>query len=365
LVKTDESGDTIWTKTYGGSYNDFGRSLQQTTDGGYIIVGDTRSFGAGGTDVWLIRADENGDTLWTKTFGGTGYEFGYSVNQTTDGGFVIGASTSPFGGSNSDLYLIKTDENGDTIWTRTYGGSNWEDGGYCQQTTDGGYIFLGITYPFGAGGPDVYLVKTNENGDTLWTKTYGGSGQDWGFSIQQTLDNGYIITGHTNSYGAGEEDVWIIKTNENGDTVWTKTLGGSGNDWGYSIQQTLDGGYVITGRTESFGAGDFDVWLIKLEPDSTVSVKDNLIIFNYGLQQNYPNPFNPSTIISYQIPHQGFVTLKIFDVLGSEVAVIVNEEKLSGNYEIEFNATDFPSGIYFYQLRAGSFVETKKMILLK
>ena len=264
LIKTDANGNSLWTKTYGSGGNDFGYSVQQTSDGGYIIAG---SFSAGFAHVYLIRTDANGDTLWTKTFGGTGDDIGTSVQQTTDGGYIITGWTNSFGAGNSDVYLIKTDTNGDSLWTKTFGGANY-DGGWCvQQTTDGGYVVIGYTQSFGAGAADVYLIRTDANGNLLWSKTFGGTGYDWGFSVQQTTDGGYIFGGNTYSFGAGNSDVYLIKTNTYGDSLWSKTFGGIDDDRAYSIQQTTDSGYIISGLTYNFGAGYVDVYLIKTDAD--------------------------------------------------------------------------------------------------
>jgi len=277
LLKTDSSGDTLWTRTYGGSDSDWGFSVQQTSDGGYIIAGYTYSFGAGERDVYLLKTDSSGDTLWTRTYGGSREDRGYSVQQTSDGRYIIAGYTQSFGEINGDVYLLKTDSSGDTLWTRTYGGSR-EDRGYSvQQTSDGGYIIAGGTESFGAGERDVYLVKTDSSGDTLWTRTYGGSYQDQGFSLQQTSDGGYIIAGVTRSFGAGGYDVYFVKTDSSADTLWTRTYGGSDYDWGLSVQQTSDGGYIIAGVTESFGAGNYDVYLLK-----TDSSGDTLWTRTYG-----------------------------------------------------------------------------------
>jgi len=253
-----------WTRIYGGDSLDSGSSVEQTSDGGYIITGYTESFGAGPSDVWLIKTNSSGDTLWTRMYGGTGVDIGNSVRQTSDGGYIIAGSTSSFGVSYYDVYLIKTNASGDTLWTRTFGGTNDDEGFSVQQTSDGGYIIAGETSSFGAGGYDVWLIKTNASGDTLWTKTYGGPSYEWGNSIQQTLDGGYIVTGYTLSFGAGNGDVWLIKTNASGDTLWTKTYGETGTDLGNSVRQTQDGGYIIAGKTSSFGNGD-QVYLIKAD----------------------------------------------------------------------------------------------------
>ncbi|HKR06486.1 MAG TPA: T9SS type A sorting domain-containing protein [Bacteroidia bacterium] len=265
LIKTDAKGDTLWTKTIGGANTEFGISLQQTTDGGYIISGKTNGFGAGNYDVYLVKADSYGNALWTKSFGGIYEDEGTAVLQTSDGGYVIAGRTASFGSGNLDVYLLRTDGNGDTLWTKTLGGiGNSNDyAEFIQQTSDGGYIITGGTNAFGAGSWDAYLIKTDSSGNLSWAKTYGGADVDDGFSVQQTFDGGYILAGGTDSYGAGNRDIYLIKTDSNGDTLWTRTYGGNDFEEANAVQQTADSGYIITGRTLTFGAGNADVYLVK------------------------------------------------------------------------------------------------------
>lgn len=265
IVRLDVNGDTLWTKAYGGSSGDEAfYSILQTTDSGFIATGYTSSFGAGLWDVYLIKTDANGDTLWTRAYGGGGYEIGASVQQTYDGGYIITGYTNSFGGT-YELYLIRTNATGDTLWTRTYGGGNWEWGNDVRQTSDSGFIATGASISYGAGNYELYLIKTDANGDTLWTRTYGESGNDEGFSVQQTTDNGYIILGITDNFGVGNPDFYVLKLDAGGDTLWTKTYGGSLDDYGYAVQQTADGGYIFAGLTFSFGAGVRDAYLVRTD----------------------------------------------------------------------------------------------------
>ena len=268
--------DTLWSKTLGGADVDRAYSVQQTTDRGYIVAGITKSFGIGSPDfenVYLIKTDSLGDTLWTRTYGGSGYDESRFVDQTFDGGYIV-AGYSTLGDPNQwgmNAYLIKTDSLGDTLWTRIYGGIGWDDARCVQQTADSGYIVVGSTDTAGTGYTDVWIIRTNRNGDTLWTKIYGGSNSDYAHYVQQTLDSGYIV-------GATLwKDMWLLKLDSLGDTLWTRTYGGSGREWCRSVQQTHDNGYILAGHTTSFGAGDRDIYLVK-----TDSLGDTLWTRTYG-----------------------------------------------------------------------------------
>ena len=265
LIKTDPSGNAVWTKTFGGTGIEFASAVQQTSDGGYIIAGGTDSFGAGDNNAYLVKTDPSGNAVWTKTFGGTGIEFASAVQQTSDRGYIIAGGTNSFGAGNNDVYLIKADASGNVVWTKTFGGTGNEFASVVQQVSAGGYIIAGRTSSFGAGNYDVYLVRTDASGNAVWTKTFGGTDYDVARTVQQISDGGYIIAGITRSFGAGGRDVLLIKTDASGNAIWTKTFGGTGDEWGTIVRQTLDGGYIIGGRTPSFGAGGDDVYLIKTD----------------------------------------------------------------------------------------------------
>jgi formylglycine-generating enzyme required for sulfatase activity len=255
--------DTLWTKTFGGINNDYSFSVQQTTDYGFIIAGETQSFGNGQRDVWLIKTDTDGDEEWNQTFGGSDNDRAESALQTLDNGFIVVGKTSSFGNGSSDVWLIKTNELGNEEWNRTFGGGNDDYGNSIQQTINSGFIIVGNTISFGNGQMDIWLIKTDAEGNEVWNQTFGGSANDLGYSVQQTNDGGYVIIGTTQSYGYGNYDVWLIKTDADGNEVWNQTFGGSNGDYGFSVKQTLDNGFIIVGRTSSFGNGSSDIWLIK------------------------------------------------------------------------------------------------------
>jgi hypothetical protein len=274
LIRTDANGDTLWTRAFGGTSYDIGNSVQQTADGGFIIAGWTMSYGAGGYDVYLIKTNGRGIARWTRTFGGRQDDYGCSVRQTADGGYVIAGETESFGSSHYNIWLVKTDANGAALWTRTFHGLIWGHDASVQQTTDGGYVIVGLIAPYGSDHFDACLIKVDPRGGTLWTKTYGGSNDDEGLSVQQTTDGGYIVAGCSWSFGAGGPDVYLVKTDANGDTLWTRTFGGRWFDFSYSVQQTTDGGFIIVGYTDSLGAGGADVYLIKTDSLGDVAVAE-------------------------------------------------------------------------------------------
>lgn len=365
VLKTDTSGQTIWCRGYGGASADECNCVRQTIDGGYILAGTTYSFGAGVWDFWMVKTDVNGNSLWSHTFGG-GYEDQCNcVQQTWDGGYILAGWTESFGAGGFDFWLVRTNSNGDSLWSRTFGGTDDDRCYSVEQTSDGGYILGGFTRSFGAGDSDFWLVRTNANGDSVWSRTFGGNSSDECHCLRQTSDGKYALAGWTSSFGAGEYDFWLVKVDTDGDSLWSRTFGGRFREYCYSFEQTWDGGYVLAGSTESFGASDDDFWLVKTGPDLASEQISVSVPAQYALYPNYPNPFNPSTRIAYDLARTSNVTLTAFDLLGRKVATLANGVQVAGSHTATFNGADLPSGIYFYRLQAGDFVAARKMVLLK
>ena len=265
LLRLDSLGDTLWSRTYGGPATEYGYDIQRTADGGFIVVGVTYSSGAGNGDVWLLRLDFVGGVVWSHTYGGSGKDTGRSV-RIVSGGYIIGGGTSSFGYGYDDFYLIRTDNNGDTLWTRAFGGGGGEVAFAARPTPDGGFVMCGATGSFGVGYSSMYVVKTDANGDTLWTTTYGGDRADMGYGIEVALDGGLVMVGATASYGAGEYDIYLVKTDPDGRLEWEETYGGALADQGFSVRPVSDGGYLIAGTTSSYGSGKFDGVAIRTNP---------------------------------------------------------------------------------------------------
>jgi hypothetical protein len=266
LVKTDGSGHEMWSRTFGGTGRDEARAMKTTSDGGFVLAGFSDSFGTDGSrDVWLIRAEADGSERWAYVYGGGRSDEGHSVAQTADGGFIIAGFTSSFGAGGEDAYLVKTDAGGVQEWSATFGGTENDRACDVQQTSDGGYIIAGWTDSFGSGSLDLWLIKTDLRGVEEWSRTFGSAYLDGGYSVAQTSDGGYIVAGFYTSSMYSGKDLWLIKTDSSGVVEWRRTFGGSREDYANAVRQTSDGGYIVAGRTESYGAGQLDAWLLKVE----------------------------------------------------------------------------------------------------
>jgi len=372
VIRLDSAGTVIWSRTFGGSEDDEGRSIRRTGDHGYIICGTTNSFGAGYSDIYLIKIDSIGSIQWTKTYGGSGGESGYSVRQTLDGGYIAVGATGSFGSGYSSIYAVRINGSGDSLWANAYGG-NMADLAYSVEiANDQGYLLIGATSSFGAGFTDACLIKTDPGGTVQWQKTYGGTGDDKAFGLCKSLDGGYLLIGTTDSYGAGKLDIYLVKTTPAGDTVWTETYGGLNSDYGRMVFQDQTNDIIVVGESYSFSAGGTDIYMAKIGSASTPVLEedsDNLPN-GYSLAQNYPNPFNSSTAIEYALPQHSSVRLTVFNILGQLIKEYRFENQRAGVHIFKWDGRDesgfnVPSGIYFYRIEAGNFIESKKMCLIK
>lgn len=287
VAKLDPIGNIEWTRTIGGSNEDGGYAIVQTVDNGYAIAGYTMSFGQGNYDMYVIKLDNNGNVQWSKTIGGTNIDYARAILQTPDKGFLVVGYTNSYGQGNLDVYIVKLDSIGNLQWDKTIGGIYNDFSRDVIQTSDGGYAIVGYTYSFGQGWSDVYVIKIDSIGNIQWTRTIGGADIDRGHAIVQTIDNGYAIVGQTASYGQGNEDVYVIKLNSAGEVLWTKTIGGINEDRGFDIVQGSDGSLTLVGWTTSFGQGSYDVYIVQLDSVGslqwTTTIGGTMGDYGYGI----------------------------------------------------------------------------------
>jgi hypothetical protein len=493
LVKANGVGTQLWSQSYTYSSHDHAESVCQTADGGYILTGN---HDGGLYNIWTVKTDPNGDMIWNHEYPESGNNTGFDVLQTGDGGYLMLCTIHVESWNyNPRIRLIKTDAAGVTQWSHDYGGSNWANGRSVQLTTDGGYIFTGWTGSPG-GIDDVWLVKIDASGQVQWDRTFGGSNNDEGYNVQLTQDGGYVIAGYTVPPGSTHSDMWIIKTDSSGDMEWDLTYGGSNDEEGRCVDQTSDGGFIVGGYTNSFGAGGYDAYLVRLAPEQpppdmsltlvpfvyplqipasggsfdfycfvtnnetdtimadlwtkvilpngsslgplmgpaqvllnpgttgwyrsqnvpghapagSYTYMGNLGVYpnsiwasdsfqfvkaaggdrsgigdwsNWGetfdsplpaaashptypyLHEPVPNPFNPTTAVRFQLSVDNHVDLKVFNISGRTVATLVDGWREAGMHEVTFDGSGLPSGIYIYRLETGDFTASGKMVLMK
>jgi hypothetical protein len=356
VSKLDNMGDTIWSKTFDNDIKDKGMSIRQTIDGGYIIAGFACDSMLYDCDVYLLKINNTGDMQWYKRIGGPDRDQAYCIEQTSDNGFIIVGSTFSYGYGYRDIYLIKTNENGDTLFTKTYGGYNTDNAYSVKQTSDGGFIIIGETISFNSGQHyyDVYLIKTNAGGDTLWTKRYGG--EDWtlevGRSIVQTNDGDYVITGLTESFGALDDNVLVMKVNSTGDLIWMQAYGGNGVEGGTSIQLTNDGGYIIAGSSSSFSSS-VDVYLIKINEIGTSDITGNFIQDEIEI---FPNPAKNNIYIKIKNKTEIVIT-------NLEGQIIYNKTIQHQNELLSIDISNVPVGLYLIKCINEENSTTEKLII--
>jgi len=423
-VRTDENGDTLWARAYGGPGMDYGYDVCDAHGGGYMITGYTTSFGAGGEDVYLIKIDSAGDTVWTRTYGGTEPDEGYSICATGDGHYVISGRSDSYGSGFCDLYLLKIDAAGDTAWTRTIGGTLYEWGQSVCETGDGNIGICGAKWG-ATNNLDIYVVKVSPAGSLIWDNTYGSTGPidpDWGTwaiargdtemvvagfraiegrdpldacflrvfmdgtdlgyrryiktyyqrcnSICLVPEDGFLLCGYAKEETYQTNDLFLIKRVIGSGWVWEQAIGGAGSDCGNSIVHLGGGYYLISGQTESYGAGGYDGWLLMMkEPTAgTPAVRGQADMPRLGAPG--PNPVAASTTVMFSLPEAMSVELVVYDVSGRSVAVLADGLLGAGEHARVWDGKNedgrrVSPGVYLVQMTANDFSDTRKAVVLK
>jgi hypothetical protein len=416
LVRTDPDGGLLWEKTYGGSALDIGYSVAQTADSGFVVSGMTESFGD--RKAWLVMVDKDGDLQWQQTYGGTGV---FSVVCMNDGYLMAGYGYNT-SSSSYDFWLARTDLDGNELWSQMYGGGNGEEAWSVQPTTGGGYVLAGYTQSYGAGGRDFWIVRTDQSGSVLWSKVYGGSQDDWAWSIVETSDLGYAVAGHTTSFGAGGYDAWLLKLNSSGDLEWSKSYGGAGQDVAYCVRRSYGGGYAISGYTDTIGSGAYDFWLVRTAAEGTLSWQTSfgggsidmcrevrqtadggfilggqtgsfgeggsdmwliLLAPELGLPEQpspssgdvfvsnpEPNPFSWSTEFEYCLDTPSQAEIGVYDLSGRRVVTLIDEPGTTGMHSLSWDGCAdhgeaCPPGVYLIRLECGGSTATCRVVLLR
>ncbi|MFZ2125813.1 MAG: prepilin-type N-terminal cleavage/methylation domain-containing protein [Candidatus Saccharimonadales bacterium] len=270
LAKYTSDGTLSWSKTWDGGYLDRGNSIVQTSDGGYAVTG-YKGLSTGGQNMLIAKYTSDGTLSWSKTWGGANIDYGNALVQTSDDGYLVTGGSSSYRAGSYDMFLAKYSSDGTLSWSRTWGSTSLEVGNSLVQTSDDGYAVTGYTMSYTAGSTDMFLAKYASDGTLSWSKTWGGTGEDYGSSLVQTSDDGYAVTGYTRSYTLGNYDILLAKYASDGTLSWSKTWGGINADYSRSIVQTSDGGYAVTGYTLSYTTGDNDMFLAKYTSDGTIT----------------------------------------------------------------------------------------------
>ena len=367
LAKLDPNGQVVWQKTYGGQRDDNATSIVKTATG-YMIVGSTMSYGDGSADIYVIRVDDAGNEIWHRNYGGAGGDTGSQIISTKDGNFVIVGSTSSFGARGaSDIYVFKIDGSGNKIWDKLYGGSDWDEGNSVAELSDGSLAVAGFAIGFGPGARDMFLIKTDASGVEQWHRAFGALYQD--NAVKVAVASGGIIIAGTETISIrdntsdGNIDILAIKTDLNGNQLWQSQFGGFQNESLGDMIINGDGNIVLLGSTSSYGGNYF----LNINPQGKIThaSEGQRVPSDFRLLANYPNPFNNQTHITFQLPEQSFVQLDIFNCIGQRIATLFSGVKPAGQYSIGFNGDEFSSGVYFCELRSTFGIRTQKMLLLK
>jgi len=360
LLKLDAEGNEIWHRTYGGSGYEDCYSVIEVPQGGFLLVGGTNSTENGDWDVFLVRTDAQGDTIWTKSYGGNMDDRGYGA-LCVKGGYLVVGATKSFSDGDWDVYILKIDDEGNLIGQDVYGGGGDDYGLYITEVSTGGYVVTGYTTSLGSGNRDFYIIKIDDEVNLLWERAYGGNEMETAYRIKETSNGGFLVVGYTSSFGSGLDDVCLVRLNSEGYMLWREVIGGTHFDSGYDVITTSDGSILVVGSTESYGAGGEDVYLIKLREEYVDAVENT---DSRGIALTLNNVGNEITL-SYTLDRPGKVNITLYDLLGRPVRSIADEVQGAGLHILPISGLSvLATGYYFLLVKTPQGRASEKIFVL-
>jgi hypothetical protein len=363
IAQFGETGTANWLMYHDWEWDDELQGIVQGNNGnGYVVIGSTQSYGAGSPNqynIFMMKTDENGNEI-NKTVLDGGYDdFGYAVANGLDDGYIF-AGVFESGKSLRDIYIIRTDENLDTIWTNRIDAIGSDYPFSIERTSDNKYIVAGQTNSYGSG-RDAFLLKIDDEGNVEWLQTYGGEQDDFAFDVIETMDNNYLLCGKSKSW-TDDSQVYIVKTDTDGNEIWSEIIPYENGSNVYSVYETSMNHYVLAGYFKGI-SGDYKAMIVDVI-DQSASLEDIQADNDFYLSPCYPNPFKDETTIEYRLDKKTDIQLTVFNVMGIEVKTLVKEKQVQGEYHVKIGKRDFPPGIYFYRLSNGRFSQVRKMTMI-
>ena len=372
FIRTDSSGDTLWTSTFDFGEDEHIYRVLPTPDNGFIAAGFTSSLASpGSTDVLVLKLDEDGHGEWKTVCGGPGHNRAYDMCMASDGNYVL-TGYSEVGSDIGDLLIMKIDaDSGDSLWAKTYGDTTRDMGRSLRPAGDGGFIVAGGIYDYDLVRMYGYLVRTDADGDTLWTKVHGDTSDYTSFrSMDLTSDGGFVCAGYIDTAMNGDTDCYYLKADTDGNIQWTKAVGKDRREAVLCVTTTSDGGYASAGYGRVMTGIDFDIFLVKLGEDEAGVIPVGGLPAPEILSVEGANPFTSSVAVRFEMPDAAHVRIAVYDVEGRLVTVLEDAVRGTGSHRTVWNLNNtsgspVPSGVYFIRCAAAGLSGVEKVIVLK